>query len=494
MAALLFPCNRTSSPSPTLTCIFKPISSTPKRTLTYARIPARDRVIDFGKYEGKMLGTLPSKYLTWVSKNLRARDFEDWAKLADEVLEDPVYKDRLEWESAERILSGDDSRASRTQTPVSDLAEIAERFGWDSENEAAWRKVDFALLGTSKGRRIPRIGGSDDESEFQEMAIKDGAASRVFVLSDLHTDYPENMAWVKCLSTVKYRGDILLVAGDVAETYKNFVLTMSELKDRFQSIFYVPGNHDLWCRLDGENYLDSIEKLDALVDACRKLGVETSPRMVGGLGIIPLFSWYHESFDREKDINGIRIPSLEMACKDFHACKWPQGLSSKDVSLAQYFDALNEKNRDLIEDIRRHSSQIITFSHFLPRPELCPEKRMLFYPNLPKIIGSDCLEGRLRSIHRKDGGSEACHVFGHTHFCWDAVLDGIRYVQAPLAYPRERKRRMNGGEDWLPFCIYYDGHLEERLSPCYWSDYYSYNKRQPENTKLAPWVARFYSR
>ncbi|XXG60452.1 hypothetical protein AAC387_Pa04g2359 [Persea americana] len=172
MAALLFPCNRTSSPSPTLTCIFKPISSTPKRTLTYARIPARDRVIDFGKYEGKMLGTLPSKYLTWVSKNLRARDFEDWAKLADEVLEDPVYKDRLEWESAERILSGDDSRASRTQTPVSDLAEIAERFGWDSENEAAWRKVDFALLGTSKGRRIPRIGGSDDESEFQEMAIK----------------------------------------------------------------------------------------------------------------------------------------------------------------------------------------------------------------------------------------------------------------------------------------------------------------------------------
>eukprot|EP00268_Persea_americana_P041358 TRINITY_DN4116_c0_g2_i4.p1 TRINITY_DN4116_c0_g2~~TRINITY_DN4116_c0_g2_i4.p1 ORF type:complete len:319 (-),score=61.82 TRINITY_DN4116_c0_g2_i4:395-1303(-) len=240
--------------------------------------------------------------------------------------------------------------------------------------------------------------------------------------------------------------------------------------------------------------LDSIEKLDALVDACRKLGVETSPRMVGGLGIIPLFSWYHESFDREKDINGIRIPSLEMACKDFHACKWPQGLSSKDVSLAQYFDALNEKNHDLIEDIRRHSSQIVTFSHFLPRPELCPEKRMLFYPNLPKIIGSDCLEGRLRSIHRKDGGSEACHVFGHTHFCWDAVLDGIRYVQAPLAYPRERKRRMNGGEDWLPFCIYYDGHLEERLSPCYWSDYYSYNKRQPENTKLAPWVARFYSR
>lgn len=61
------------------------------------------------------------------------------------------------------------------------------------------------------------------------------------------------------------------------------------------------------------------------------------------------------------------------------------------------------------------------------RQELCPEKRMLFYPNLPKIIGSDCLEDRLRSIHGAGGNPSACHVFGHTHFCWDAVLDGIRY-------------------------------------------------------------------
>lgn len=53
---------------------------------------------------------------------------------------------------------------------------------------------------------------------------------------------------------------------------------------------------------------------------------------------------------------------------------------------------------------------------------------MLFYPNLPKIIGSDFLEVRIRSIHGIEGNACACHVFGHTHFCWDAVLDGIRYL------------------------------------------------------------------
>lgn len=153
----------------------KPISSAHKRIQPISsKIPARDRVLDFGKYKGKMLGTLPSKYLKWVSNNLRARDFEEWAKLADEVLQDPVYKDRLEWELAQKVLNGDDSRASRTETPVSDLLEISERFGWDNDNKAAWNRIDFGLLGSSKGGRIPRKGNGKSEflnetTELSEM-------------------------------------------------------------------------------------------------------------------------------------------------------------------------------------------------------------------------------------------------------------------------------------------------------------------------------------
>ncbi|KAL9344228.1 hypothetical protein Peur_064659 [Populus x canadensis] len=326
---------------------------------------------------------------------------------------------------------------------------------------------------------------------------RDALGFRVFVLSDLHTDYPENMNWVKSLSTKAYKNDLLLLAGDVAETYHNFYSTMFILKDRFQHVFYVPGNHDLWCRSEPEGhpyYLDSLDKLNKLLDACRGLGVQTRPMVLYGLGIVPLFSWYHESFDREMDIAGIRIPSLEMACKDFHACKWPREISNRSTSLASYFDAMNEENEDAVKLIKNTCTQIITFSHFLPRQELCPEKRMLFYPNLPKIIGSDFLEVRIRSIHGSEGNASACHVFGHTHFCWDSVLDGIRYIQAPLAYPRERKRRMNGGETWLPFCVYSGGKFADRLSPCYWSDYYAAHPRAPHVTELAPWVARFYNR
>ena len=68
----------------------------------------------------------------------------------------------------------------------------------------------------------------------------------------------------------------------------------------------------------------------------------------------------------------------------------------------------------------------------------------------------------------------------------------FRYIQAPLAYPRERKRRMNS-EGWLPFCVYRDGFNPE-IYPALWSDYYNKNKREPENTQLAPWVARHFSK
>ncbi|XP_057772659.1 uncharacterized protein LOC130992147 isoform X2 [Salvia miltiorrhiza] len=306
--------------------------------------------------------------------------------------------------------------------------------------------------------------------------IDGGGGARVYVVSDLHTDYSENMSWLNSLPNHNDGQNVLLVAGDVAETYQNFLVSMSILKEKFDRVFFVPGNHDLWLRRDKIDCLGSLDKLDKLLDACQKLGVETKPSIVDGLGIIPLYSWYHE------------------ACKDYHVCKWPDELKNGETSLALYFDSLNDENSGVVEDILKKSTHLISFSHFLPRQELCPEKRMLFYPNLPKVIGSKYLEKRIRAIHGAEGRLPACHVFGHTHFCWDAVLEGIRYIQAPLAYPRERKRRMNGGEDWLPFCIYSNGNFSEKLSPCYWSDYYSVNPRTPNITELAPWVARFYSK
>ncbi|XP_047333883.1 uncharacterized protein LOC124937634 [Impatiens glandulifera] len=135
-------------------------------------IPATDRVIDFGKHKGNMLGTLPSAYLKWISQNLRAGDTLEWAHLADQVLNDPVYKDRIEWESAQKLLDGD-SLIGTGKDSVAGLLELSKKFGWDNEDRSAWNQIDFSLLGTSKGGRIPRLEDRDSRlKKLNESSIK----------------------------------------------------------------------------------------------------------------------------------------------------------------------------------------------------------------------------------------------------------------------------------------------------------------------------------
>lgn len=140
-----------------------------------------------------------------------------------------------------------------------------------------WLVPSGLSLSTIPGRSIciPRnVLSANCRRNFKQECIKrpqifpsangEAVGLRVFVLSDLHTDYTENMTWVKRISVVKHKKDVLLVAGDVAETFKNFLQTMSLLKDRFEHVFYVPGNHDLWCRWEKDDYVRNIYYLQKI--------------------------------------------------------------------------------------------------------------------------------------------------------------------------------------------------------------------------------------
>ncbi|KAI4374441.1 hypothetical protein MLD38_012435 [Melastoma candidum] len=98
---------------------------------------------------------------------------------------------------------------------------------------------------------------------------------------------------------------------------------------------------------------------------------------------------------------------------------------------------MNDSKQDVIHEIRRECSQIITFSHFIPRQELCPDKRMLFGP------------------YTSSNG----------------------YVQAPLASYTQMGNSSPTGS------ILVTGRTRTTVHP-----------REPHNTELAPWVAIFYSR
>ncbi|GER53670.1 hypothetical protein STAS_31203 [Striga asiatica] len=181
-----FSLSRPEFPGPVKTTFTTTAAAAAARaSITNRSIPARDRVIDFGKYRGRMLGSLPSSYLRWISKNLRAGDTLEWARWADQVLADPVYGDRIEWEAAEQVLNGNVARRHSDGGAVAELLELCERFGWDREDRAGWARVDFGLLGTSKGGRIPRAGGggvvparSEEERESGAVRLGDGGGGK----------------------------------------------------------------------------------------------------------------------------------------------------------------------------------------------------------------------------------------------------------------------------------------------------------------------------
>jgi len=123
----------------------------------------------------------------------------------------------------------------------------------------------------------------------------------------------------------------------------------------------------------------------------------------------------------------------------------------------------------------------------------------LFYPPLAKACGSAYLQRRIDALQ------PSVHVFGHTHLGWDVTLDGVRYLQAPLSYPQERKQRLGTvacgagfphGTTCTPVLVY---DASTRTFPerydAGWSNFYATNPRRPELCHLlAPRAAARYNR
>ena len=66
-------------------------------------------------------------------------------------------------------------------------------------------------------------------------------ASRIFAVSDLHIDYEENRKLVDGWSSMEYRNDVLIVAGDVTDNMTLLETTLKKLQTKFRQVFFVPG-------------------------------------------------------------------------------------------------------------------------------------------------------------------------------------------------------------------------------------------------------------
>mmetsp|Transcript_154781 Transcript_154781/g.269489 ORF Transcript_154781/g.269489 Transcript_154781/m.269489 type:complete len:443 (-) Transcript_154781:21-1349(-) len=283
---------------------------------------------------------------------------------------------------------------------------------------------------------------------------------RLWCISDVYCDHEVNFKFLERISGCEH--DALILLGNVSHKLQVLTDTLLCVKERFAEVIFVPGNQDLWvkndpeCRKPGEEalYKDSFEKLKYIITLCDHVGVHTTPRVfeIGdeALWVVPLLAWHARSFDTEPEVSAHwgGIPDLADMVKDFQMCIWPADLKPTTDLLAEEVDCLNDRlvaclgseERLAFEKAAnatpggRSSARVsmVTCSHFVPLLELNPEKRLLFYPEINKTVGSRFLRERVEDLHPD------VHVFGHTHFGWDSVIGRTRFVQAPLALPRER--------------------------------------------------------
>lgn len=259
---------------------------------------------------------------------------------------------------------------------------------------------------------------------------------RVFALSDIHTDFPDNMRWIRDLSSSDYTEDALILAGDIAHHPAVLERTFDILLPKYARICFVPGNHDLWVReSDGIN---SLTRFEDVLATCSSMGICSSPIRAGGsrrgTWIVPLFSWYtrpeggSDSLCLEKRGED---PTLE-AWSDNHFIRWPDLGDANNPT--EYFLRLNQPSLG-----RDYDAPIISFSHFLPRADLIraagnEKRRPDPYEgfNFSRVAGSKLLDDQIREL------GSVIHVYGHQHRNRDRVHNDVRYVSYCLGYAQER--------------------------------------------------------
>ncbi|MDQ3205881.1 MAG: metallophosphoesterase [Pseudomonadota bacterium] len=238
---------------------------------------------------------------------------------------------------------------------------------------------------------------------------------RLFAISDIHVDYPENARWVEQLSDADYRHDVVIVAGDLTDDSRLLAWCLGQFAAKFHQVLFVPGNHDLWVRRDPAD-MCSLRKFEQVMAIAASAGASTQPYGYRDTLVVPLLGWYDYSF-------GAPGSDLHMTWLDYRACRWGDEASPEQVT--ERFLAMNPQK------LPHPAKRVVTFSHFLPRIDLIP----FFVPRamryLDPVLGSSGIERQLRAL-----GADV-HVYGHSHINRRVMLDGVTYVNNAFGYPKE---------------------------------------------------------
>ncbi|MEU9047904.1 MULTISPECIES: metallophosphoesterase [unclassified Kitasatospora] len=267
-----------------------------------------------------------------------------------------------------------------------------------------------------------------------------GAADgTLFATSDLHIGYQENRAIVEGLRPHGPR-DWLIVAGDIGEIAADVEWALGVLAERFATVVWAPGNHELWTHPSDPVALRGVARYEHLVRICRGLGVHTpeDPYPLwhgegGPVRIAPLFVGYDYTFlppgTRTKAQALARAHESGVVCSDEYLLH-PDPYPSREAWCRARVTAT--ERRLAAED---PAVPTVLVNHY---PLVRTPTDVLYYPEFAQWCGTTATADwhtRFRT---------AAVVYGHLHIPRSTRYDGVRFEEVSVGYPREWRRRGPG--------------------------------------------------
>lgn len=282
---------------------------------------------------------------------------------------------------------------------------------------------------------------SPGRSPFWETAIGEHppstlTRSSIFAVSDLHVDHPENRTVVDRLRP-ESESDWLIVCGDVADSPADVKWALRILRERFERVIWVPGNHELLAHRDDPLQLRGERRYHHLVEICKKIDVITPEDAYpiwdgegGPAQVAPLFLLYDYTFGR--NVGSTREEALQRAyeagvvCVDeflLHPDPYPSRQAWCHARVGEAEKRLTASDPALPMVLINHFPLVAEPTHVLRHPE----------------FAQWCGTVRTADWHRRFRASAV--VYGHLHIPRTTWHDGVRFEEVSLGYPRERRYR-----------------------------------------------------
>ncbi len=252
---------------------------------------------------------------------------------------------------------------------------------------------------------------------------------RLYAISDLHLERTVNLEALAALPA--HPDDWLILAGDVAEVESYFRLGLDLLRQKFEQVFWVPGNHELWSLPADTIQLQGQERYYHLVDICRQYGVLTpedpyvrwpdNPSFI----IAPTFTLYDYTFCPE----GLsEAEALAWAAESGIVCTDEYFLKFDPFQTrSQWCQSRCHYTEQRLEAASQDGS-IILINHFPLRSDHA------VLPRVPRF-SIWCGTRNTESWHTRF--KVAVVVYGHLHIRKTRYLDGVRFEEVSLGYPRQ---------------------------------------------------------